>query len=162
MEALIDCDKESKTMHISGGYFANGLRQLIHRVKAEKALGKPLPKGAVVHHADGNPLNNENSNLVICPNQQYHQHLHSRLRVLEAGGDPHNDKWCSHHNTFHPKEAFSTNPQSKCQYGLSNHCREATNERRRGKGYGKFGFKERMNQQFRRALKKGIVSEITL
>jgi hypothetical protein len=147
-------------MHLSGSYYANGLKQYIHRVKAEKALGKPLPEGAVVHHADGDPLNNENSNLVICPNQSYHHHLHHRLRVMEAGGDPDKDKWCSHHDTYHSKGEFSSNSSSKNIDGLHNMCREATNETRRGKGYGEFGWKERMQQQYRRAKAKGLVWDL--
>ena len=31
-----------------------------HIIKIETALGKPLPPGAVSHHADGNKKNNEN------------------------------------------------------------------------------------------------------
>ena len=34
-----------------------------HIKVAEKALGRKLPKGSVVHHADGNPSNNANNNL---------------------------------------------------------------------------------------------------
>lgn len=33
---------------------------------AEKALGKAIPKGSVVHHVDENPANNAAENLVIC------------------------------------------------------------------------------------------------
>lgn len=54
-----------------------------------------LPKGAQIHHVDCNPKNNENSNLVICPNQEYHALLHIRTRALEACG---NADWrkCTH------------------------------------------------------------------
>lgn len=55
---------------------------------AERVLGRRLPKGAVVHHADENPLNNEPSNLVICPSTAYHALLHTRLRALHACGNP--------------------------------------------------------------------------
>lgn len=63
-----------------------------HRLVAERAIGKILPREAVVHH--GNSIRNDNrrENLVICPNQSYHMGIHNRMRgraaVREAGGDP--------------------------------------------------------------------------
>ena len=59
-----------------------------HVLVAEKALGRPLPRGAVVHHVDGNGHNNHADNLVICPDQKYHALLHTRQRALEACGNP--------------------------------------------------------------------------
>lgn len=53
-----------------------------HRVLAEKALGKPLPKGAVVHHTKAPGDNHGPFKLVICPDQEYHLHLHARARAL--------------------------------------------------------------------------------
>src|SRR5882672_6331482 len=55
-----------------------------HVLVAEKALGKSLPKGAIIHHIDKNPSNNNPWNLVICPNQTYHNLIHQRMRALEA------------------------------------------------------------------------------
>lgn len=50
-----------------------------HRILAEKALGRPLPKGAVIHHM-GSPDDNYGfCKLVICPNQEYHALLHRRM-----------------------------------------------------------------------------------
>lgn len=49
-----------------------------HIVVAEKVLGKYLPEGAVVHHIDGNGLNNNNNNLVVCQDHAYHMTLHKR------------------------------------------------------------------------------------
>ena len=60
----------------------------VHIHIAEKALGRPIPKGARVHHADENKLNNDPSNLVICPDHSYHMLLHKRIRAMQATGDP--------------------------------------------------------------------------
>ncbi len=65
-----------------------------HKEVAEKALGKPLPRGAVVHHIDENPLNNSPDNLVICPSPGYHRILHQRLDAFKACGD-YNWKKCT-------------------------------------------------------------------
>lgn len=54
-----------------------------HVLIAEKALGKPLPLKAVVHHIKGNTTGKE---LVICQDQAYHLLLHRRARALKACG----------------------------------------------------------------------------
>lgn len=66
-----------------------------HILVAEKALGKLLPFGAEVHHVDRNARNNENSNLVICEDRQYHFLLHRRQRIVDAGGNPDTEKICT-------------------------------------------------------------------
>jgi hypothetical protein len=54
-----------------------------HVFLAEKALGKLLPKGAVVHHMNENKADNFTPlNLVVCPDQAYHALLHKRMRDL--------------------------------------------------------------------------------
>lgn len=58
-----------------------------HVAVVEAVLGKPLPKGAVVHHANGDRSKNENSNLVVCPDDAYHFLLHQRMRALDACGN---------------------------------------------------------------------------
>lgn len=58
-----------------------------HIVIAQTVLGRTLPKGAHVHHVDGNGHNNEYTNLVICPSQAYHMLLHVRQRALEQCGN---------------------------------------------------------------------------
>ena len=57
-----------------------------HRVLAERALRKPLPPRAEVHHVDGDGLNNGKGNIVVCENRAYHMLLHQRQRALEATG----------------------------------------------------------------------------
>lgn len=58
-----------------------------HVLIAEKAIGKPLPKGARIHHIDENPNNNENSNLLVC-DRTYHKLIHVRLEAKKACGNP--------------------------------------------------------------------------
>lgn len=54
-----------------------------HILLAEKALGKPLPKGAIVHHTGERHENHGPFKLVICPNQEYHSLIHKRMKELE-------------------------------------------------------------------------------
>lgn len=84
------------------GYIAvsvDGKQKLEHVVIAERAIGKPLPPGAQVHHIDGNRSNNSQSNLVICPDGAYHQLLHLRQEALDATGNP-NQRRCWFCNSF--------------------------------------------------------------
>jgi hypothetical protein len=63
---------------------------------AERALGKPLPKGAQVHHVNCIKTDNRPCNLAILPSQSYHNDLHFRMRVRAAGGDPFTQRLCCH------------------------------------------------------------------
>ena len=48
-----------------------------HRVVAEQMIGRPLRKGEIVHHIDGNKRNNDPSNLMVCSSQSEHCRLHN-------------------------------------------------------------------------------------
>ena len=77
------------------GYVAvthNGKKFMQHRLVAEQAVGRPLPKKAVVHHIDGDRMNNVPSNLVVCPDQTYHRLIHLRQDALDACGNPNHRK----------------------------------------------------------------------
>lgn len=83
--------RQRGTGSIRLGYMAhtvNGVTKADHVAIAERALGKPLPPGAVVHHADGNKLNNAPTNLVICPSVSYHRLVHRRMDAMDACGHP--------------------------------------------------------------------------
>lgn len=77
----------------------------VHIARAEKALGKPLPPNAKVHHADG--TKNPYGPLVICQDQAYHLLLHVRMRVKAAGGDPNTDRICHYCHDVKPMTAFT-------------------------------------------------------
>ena len=58
-----------------------------HVAVAEKALGRKLPRGAIVHHVNEVRDDNAASNLVICPRRAYHNLIHARMRALAACGN---------------------------------------------------------------------------
>lgn len=58
----------------------NGRWEYLHRILAERALGRRLPEGAVVHHT-GNVWDNFRPfDLILCPDQAYHLLLHERMK----------------------------------------------------------------------------------
>lgn len=59
---------------------------------AERATGKCLPFGAIVHHANEIKSDNRPKNLVVCENETYHHFLHERMIAIKATGDPHKRK----------------------------------------------------------------------
>lgn len=62
--------------------------QKSYRNVVKKALGKPIPKGAVVHHINGDHADNRNFNLVLCENTEYHHLLHIRMKAYNKTGHP--------------------------------------------------------------------------
>jgi hypothetical protein len=112
----------------SASYYKQiGRNGLLHRLRAEKALGHPLPVGAIVHHADGS--RDDDAPLVICPDDGYHLALHARMRIQAAGGHPWNDKICARCQKAKPLDSFA---KSSGQWaGRFAYCRECNKERRR-------------------------------
>ena len=70
-----------------------GAIQKLHRVMAERALGRQLPAGVEVHHVDRDP-HSAMPRLVICQDRAYHQLLHVRTSIVMAGGSPERHHIC--------------------------------------------------------------------
>lgn len=87
----------------------NGETDFDHIRICEKALGGSLPVGAVVHHVDGNPSNNSNTNLVICPDNTYHRLIHLRIKAVKATGNP-NARKCRFCKQYDNPENLSIKP----------------------------------------------------
>lgn len=68
---------------------------LEHVLVVSRALGGAVPKGAVVHHVNGDKSDNRPQNLVLCPDDTYHRLLHRRQGSMDAIGDP-NGRRCKY------------------------------------------------------------------
>lgn len=108
-------------------------KRMQHVVVAERALGKPLPPSVVIHHVDGNPANNEPSNLVICPSQAYHLLIHQRERARDACGNP-DARQCVHCKQWDDVAAMTKTGSSR--HGHRHYhkpCRAAAERERKAK-----------------------------
>jgi hypothetical protein len=84
-----------------------------YAVLAEKALGKPLPKGAEVHH-------HSETELVICPDRAYHKLLHQRQRALRACGNA-NWKKCRFCKQYDDPKKMAERPFPQLRQPIYNH-----------------------------------------
>lgn len=78
-------EKTTGYRRVSG--FEQGYRYE-HILVAERALGRALPRGAEVHHVNGNKTDNSSGNLVICQDRAYHKLIELRQRAIAACGNP--------------------------------------------------------------------------
>ena len=152
---LVDADMRKDSL----GYMRIG-GEYVHRLIAEIVLGRKLKTKEQVHHVDEDKSNCSNSNLVICPDAAYHKLLHSRQKIVDLGGNPNTDKYCSYHESLHDRSAFSFSPTK--YDGLHNNCRSATNQYRKENGLNKskFNWKSRLNQQYCRVFSKYTNREV--
>jgi transposase len=50
-------------------------------------LGKPVPRGYIIHHVDENPKNNNPRNLILFPSQKHHARFHQKVLSLRIPAD---------------------------------------------------------------------------
>jgi len=74
----------------------NGKYKAICRIVVESVLGRELKSNEYVHHRDGDPLNNDALNLVVCKNgasehNKYHWKMNSYVwhKIPWRNGKPH-------------------------------------------------------------------------
>jgi hypothetical protein len=97
----------------------------LHRIRAQKALGRELKGTERVHHLDGSKT--DDAPLVICPDEAYHKLLHMRAKVLAAGGNPDTQKVCN--SCGRPKDFIAFEPHRRKDRpagGLARRCIECS------------------------------------
>ena len=105
---------------------------LEHLLVAERAIGKPVPATARIHHIDDHGENNAPTNLVICENHAYHKLLHRRRNAYRAIGDP-NGRRCSRCRTYDHLENLRISKDA----AVHRECHNAANKRYRAARGGK-------------------------
>jgi HNH endonuclease len=109
----------------------NGRAVRQHVAIAERVLGRRLPRGACVHHVNGDGRDNMPSNLVICQDGSYHRLLHVRQRVRSLGGNPNTERVCYSCLAPRPLTEFRMNTLYKGARYRRTICRDCTNTYKR-------------------------------
>ena len=77
--------KQTGEPYVHSDYYVqreNGKKIWLHIKEAEEKLGRKLKENEMVHHIDGNKLNNNPNNLYVCKDRNEHQQIHSDLEKV--------------------------------------------------------------------------------
>jgi hypothetical protein len=111
---------------VSRGYHVfglNGRKVYEHRYVMEQHLGRPLEPGEVVHHKDGNGMNNDPSNLVLIKSHRAHSQTHATYRSTTQ-------KQCHRCLVIKPRDEFSPGiraPSADAHDSWCKKCRRQAN-----------------------------------
>ncbi|MGN0098302.1 MAG: HNH endonuclease signature motif containing protein [Candidatus Methanomethylophilaceae archaeon] len=87
-----DSDKRDQRVYYRNSTNPNG-EKFLHRYIWVKYNG-PIPEGYLIHHIDGNPLNNDISNLAcVSPTEHAQEHPWTDERRAERGDSMRGDSW---------------------------------------------------------------------
>lgn len=116
---------------VKDGYeIRNATHKRVHVETVEAVLGKPLPRGAVVHHVNEDRSDNRNNNLVVLQDRAEHNELHRKLRVRRLGGNPWTDKVCMDCIRPKPATSFYSHRAGRCIDCSRADARERQREKR--------------------------------
>lgn len=117
----------------TGGYkvlFFNATRILEHRYIIEQHIGRKLKRSELIHHKNGNKLDNRLENLLVV-NQAAHRKEHDFRNVTRKYSDTH--KWCNVCKKFLEHKMFSAN--KKNWHGLMAYCKPCKNKINKTRDY---------------------------
>ena len=127
-----DYEGQAVTRDSKSGYLKVSTKEgkkFLHLLIVERLTGVKLFKTPhIVHHVDGDKLNNSPDNLVILENQQEHMRLHQRKRIQDRGGDWRVQKICSSCKTLLMHSHFPKNKSAPD--GLHAVCKECLRRER--------------------------------